>query len=106
MNKQEFIENIAKAVQEIAPKYGIEVYSPIIAQACLASGYGTSNKAKYNNFFGLKYREGRVTCHSGTFVDGSAEQNKDGTYISITDKWYQFETLQRGVEGYMQFVNI
>lgn len=106
MTKQEFIEKIAKAVQEIAPKYGIEIYSPIIAQACLESAYGTSNKAKYHNYFGLKYREGRVSCHNGTFVDGSAEQNQDGSYVAITDQWYSFETLEKGVEGYFQFINI
>lgn len=106
MTKQEFIEQIANAVQEIAPKYGIEIYSPIIAQACLESAYGTSNKAKYHNYFGLKYREGRVSCHNGTFVDGSAEQNPDGSYVAITDQWYSFETLEKGVEGYFQFINI
>lgn len=69
MTRNEFIEQIAPIVARLAKEYGICVVSPIIAQACLESGYGSSNKAKYNNFFGLKYREGRVSCHSGTFVD-------------------------------------
>ena len=106
MTKQEFIEQIAQAVKKIAPEFGIVVYSPIIAQACLESAYGTSNKAKYNNFFGLKYREGRLTCHSGTFVDGSSEQLPDGSYVPITDQWYSFSSLKEGVRGYFQFTNI
>lgn len=107
MTNKEFIEKIAEAVIEIAPLYGICVYSPIIAQACLESGYGTTNKAaKYNNFFGLKFRDGRLNCHNGTFRDTSKEQNEDGTYYDITDSWYSFETLQKGVEGYFQFINI
>ena len=106
MSKQEFIENIAQAVRKIAPEFGIKVYSPIIAQACLESAYGTSNKAKYNNYFGLKYREGRLTCHKGTFVDGSSEQLPDGSYVPISDQWYSFETLEDCVRGYFQFTNI
>lgn len=106
MTKQEFIEKIVKAVQEIGPRYGITIVSPIVAQAILESDWGTSNKAKYHNYFGLKYREGRVNCNNGTFVDGSAEQNPYGSYVAITDQWYSFKTLEKGVEGYFQFINI
>lgn len=105
MTKQEFIEKIAAAVIKIAPEFGICVYSPVIAQACLESNYGTSTKGQKNNFFGLKYRENRVSCHSGTFVDGSAEQNPDGSYVSIVDQWYTFATIEDGVRGYFQFIN-
>lgn len=106
MTKQEFIEAIAKAAIKYAPKYGIAVVSPVIAQACLESAYGTSDKAKHNNYFGLKYRKGRVTCHSGYFKAGSKEQNADGTYYPVTDDWYAFDSLESGVEGYFQFINI
>ena len=105
-SQKKFSDEIAKYVKELAPKYNIKVVSPIVAQAILESGWGTSNKAKFNNFFGLKYREGRVTCHSGTFVDGSSEQNQDGTYVPITDQWYKFASVRDGVEGYLQFINI
>lgn len=105
-SQKRFADEIAKHVKELAPKYNIKVVSPIVAQAILESGWGTSNKAKFNNFFGLKYREGRVTCHSGVFVDGSSEQNQDGTYVPITDQWYSFASVRDGVEGYLQFINI
>lgn len=105
MTHEQFIEQIGQAVQRIAPAYGINVCSPIIAQAILESAWGTSTKAQHHNYFGLKYREGRLTCHSGTFVDGSSEQLADGTYIPITDQWYEFESLEKGVEGYFQFTN-
>lgn len=101
-----FIEEIAPYVQKYAPKYGICVCSPIIAQACLESAYGTSNKAKHHNYFGLKYRDGRLTVNNGTFVDRSSEQRADGTRYSITDQWYNFDTMEAGVEGYFQFINI
>ena len=106
MSKQtDFIQKIAPYVQKIGPKYGIEVASPIIAQACLESAFGTSSKAQHHNYFGLKYRPGRVSCNDGTFVDGSAEQNADGSYYKITDQWYAFKNMEKGVEGYFQFIN-
>lgn len=106
MTKQEFIDAIAKAANKYAPKYGIAVISPVIAQACLESAYGTTNKAKHNNFFGLKYRKDRLTCHSGYFKDGSKEQRADGTYYPVADNWYAFDSLDSGVEGYFQHINV
>lgn len=106
MTKQEFIDAIAAAAKKYAPKYGIAVISPVIAQACLESAYGTSNKAQHNNFFGMKYRKDRLTCHSGYFRDGSQEQRADGTYYPVTDDWYAFDSLDAGVEGYFQYTNI
>ncbi len=106
MDKQEFIEKIAEAVKKYAGDFGICVYSPIIAQACLESTYGTSYKAQRNNFFGLKYRPNRVNCYSGFFYDDSSEQNADGTYTPINTAWYMFENLELGVLGYFQFLNI
>lgn len=108
MTKQEFIEAIAGYVKKYAPMFDIGVCSPIIAQACLESAYGTSYKAQYNNFFGLKYRKDRVTCNSGVFNDGGSEQNPDGSYSSLSDstKWYAFENMDMGVLGYFQFISI
>ena len=108
MTQQQFIETIAGYVKKYAPMFDIGVCSPIIAQACLESAYGTSYKAQYNNFFGLKYRKDRVTCNSGVFNDGGSEQNPDGSYSSLSDstKWYAFENIEMGVLGYFQFINI
>lgn len=89
-----------------AKKYGFKVASPCIAQACIESAFGTSNKAKYHNYFGLKYRDNRITCHSGKFSDSSAEQNDDGSYYGIVDYWFKFASMEKGVEGYFQFINI
>ena len=106
MTQQEFIATIGPLCAKYAQKYGFKVASPAIAQACLESAYGTSPKALHHNYFGLKYREGRLTCNNGTFVDGGSEQNPDGSYRPITDRWYNFDTMDAGVEGYYQFINI
>lgn len=106
MTKQEFIDAIAPYCVKYAKKYGFKVASPAIAQACLESAYGASTKAQHHNYFGLKYRKNRVTVNNGTFVDGSSEQRPDGSYYPITDQWYNFDTMEAGVEGYYQFINI
>lgn len=41
MNQSEFISTVAAYIKRYAPEYGIEVVSPIIAQAMLESGYVT-----------------------------------------------------------------
>ena len=106
MTKEEFINEVAKSVIKYAPQFNIKVCSPIIAQACLESAYGTSHKAQYHNYFGLKYRANRVTCHSGYFNDNSVEHNTDGSYTPINTDWYKFESLDKGILGYFQFTNI
>lgn len=106
MNKNEFIESIAPIVQKYAKMFGIAVASPIIAQACLESAYGTTDKAKYHNYFGLKYRENRLTCHSGFFTSDSTEQLPDGSIIPITDNWYSFDSMDAGVKGYFEYTSI
>lgn len=108
MTKQEFIKEIAKYVQKYAPEFGIKVCSPIIAQACLESAYGTSEKATHHNYFGLKYRANRVSCNKGYFMNGGSEQNTDGTYTLLPSStaWYAFENMEKGVLGYFQFINI
>lgn len=108
MTHEEFIESIAKSVKKYAKQYGILVYSPIIAQAILESAWGTSKKAKYHNYFGLKYRKNRVSCNNGYFEDGGSEQNSDGTYTQLptATAWYSFENLDLGVKGYFEFTDI
>ena len=108
MDKQGFIDSISSYIKEYAQKYGISVCSPIIAQACLESAFGTSRKAQYHNYFGLKYRKGRVSCNLGYFADGGSEQNADGSYTQLdpATTWYSFADMASGVEGYFQFINI
>lgn len=104
--KTQFIEEIAKYVKKYASTYGIKVYSPIIAQACLESAYGTSDKATYFNFFGMKYRANRVKCHCGYFNADSKEQLSNGSYVPTTTDWYAFDSIENGVKGYFEFINI
>ena len=54
MGKQEdFILSIVPYISDWIDFYHFGVVSAICAQACLESGYGTSDKARHNNYFGL-----------------------------------------------------
>ena len=102
-----FIEDIAKYVQKYAPQYGIAVCSPIIAQSVLESQYGQSELAvNAHNYFGLKYRSGRCPTASGIYYKVGSEQNADGTYTSSAMQWMKFDNMEKGVQGYFDFINI
>lgn len=107
MTQTEFIERIARYVKQYAPLYDIKVHSPIIAQAILESAYGTSELAvKANNFFGLKYREGRCKTCIGVYQKVGSEQNADSSYTSDTMSWCKFASMADGVIGYFDFINV
>lgn len=107
MNNKIFIESIASYVQKYASVYHIAVCSPIIAQAILESASGTSELAvKANNYFGLKYREGRCKTSNGIYIKSGSEQNADGTYESSVMQWCKFPDMENGVIGYFDFINI
>ena len=103
MTNNEFIEQIAKCVKKYAYVYGIEVHSPIIAQAILESGWGKSGLArKYHNYFGLK-------CGSswkGKSVNmATKEEYKVGTLTNIRDNFRVYDSMEAGIKGYFDFIN-
>lgn len=103
--QEDFINQIAPYVIEWKEAFKFGVPSAIIAQACLESAYGTSNKAQHHNYFGLKFRLNRVSCNSGVFTDTSYEQKPDGSYVPIVTQWYSFPDMNFGVQGYYQFID-
>lgn len=107
MTKEKFIEQIAALIIRYAPTYNIAVCSPVIAQAILESGYGSSELAvNAHNYFGLKYREGRCPSATGIYRKVGSEQNPDGSYTSEAMEWCQFPDMESGVKGYFEFTNI
>lgn len=101
-----FIEQIAIYVKKYAPRYGIMVHSPIIAQAILESARGTSELAvNACNYFGLKYKAGRCPSVSGIYYKQGSEQNADGTYTTSAMQWCKFDNMEDCVIGYFDFIN-
>ena len=103
MANSEFVEQIAEYVKKYAGKYGIRVYSPIIAQAILESGWGKSVLAsKYHNYFGLKCG----SSWSGKSVNMTTkEEYKVGTLTNIRDNFRVYDSMEAGVKGYFVFIN-
>ena len=104
MSNQEFITDIAAYVQKYAASYGILVHSPIIAQAILESGWGKSKLAvTYHNYFGLKCG----TKWTGKSVNLSTqEEYTAGTLSTIKDNFRVFESMEEGVKGYFEFIQL
>ena len=103
MSNNEFIEQIADCVEKYAYVYGIEVHSPIIAQAIVESGWGKSSLAsKYHNYFGLKCGG----AWKGKSVNmATKEEYKVGTLTNIRDNFRVYDSMEDGVKGYFDFIN-
>lgn len=98
-----FIEEIAPLIQAEAKKRGYKVASPIIAQACIESAFGTSSLGyKYHNYFGMK-------CGSswkGKSVNlKTKEEYKVGVLTTIKDNFRVYDSMAEGVAGYFDFIN-
>lgn len=101
---KKFIDEIAPIIQKYAKLYGYKVASPIIAQACIESAYGTSSLGyKYHNYFGMK-------CGSswkGRSVNLSTkEEYKAGTLTSIKANFRVYDSMDAGVKGYFEFISV
>lgn len=102
MTKNEFIEAIAKYVKKYAYRFDIKVHSPIIAQAILESGWGTSSLAKHHNYFGMKcggaWTGKRISKETG-------EEYTVGIITTITADFRGYDSMEEGVKGYFEFIN-
>lgn len=98
-----FISEIAPYIVAYAKKYGYCVASPIIAQACIESAYGTSKLASaYHNYFGMK-------CGSswkGASVNmATKEEYTVGTLTDIRANFRAYDSMDAGVKGYFDFIS-
>lgn len=104
MTNQEFIEQVAAYVRKYAASFGICVHSPIIAQAILESGWGKSKlAATYHNYFGLKCG----TKWTGKSVNMTTqEEYEPGTITTIKDNFRVYGSMEEGVKGYFEFIQL
>lgn len=104
MTKEEFIAEVAKYVREYAPQYQIAVCSPIIAQACLESGWGKSKlSATYHNYFGLKCGS-KWTGKSVNLT--TKEEYQPGVKTTIKDAFRVYDSMEDGIKGYFEFIQL
>ena len=104
MNKKEFISAVAGYVDKYASAYGILVHSSVIAQAILESGWGKSTlAAKYHNYFGLKCG---TKWNGGSVNLSTKEEYTPGTLTSIRDNFRTYSSMEEGVKGYFEFIQL
>ena len=100
---KQFIKEIAPIIQRYAKQYGYKVASPIIAQACIESAFGTSSLGfRYHNYFGMKCGSG----WKGKSVNlATKEEYKPGTLTSIKANFRAYDSMDEGVNGYFVFIS-
>lgn len=101
--QKQFILEIAYLIQEEAKARGYKVCSPIIAQACIESAFGTSSLGyRWHNYFGMK-------CGSswkGKSVNLSTkEEYTPGQLTTIRDNFRAYDSMEEGVKGYFDFIS-
>ena len=98
-----FIAEIAPYIVAYAKKCGYKVASPIIAQACLESAYGTSKLASvYHNYFGMKCGP----SWKGASVNmATKEEYTVGTLTDIKANFRAYDSMEAGVKGYFDFIS-
>ncbi len=101
--QKQFINEIAYIIQEEAKARGYQVCSPIIAQACIESAYGTSSLGyRWHNYFGMK-------CGSswkGKSINLSTkEEYQPGQLTTIRDNFRVYDSMEEGVKGYFDFIS-
>lgn len=97
-----FIREIAPLIQKYSALNGYKVASPIIAQACIESGFGCSSLGKkYHNYFGMKCG----ATWSGRSVNLSTKEEYEvGALTSIRANFRVYDTMEDGVKGYFDFI--
>ena len=100
---KQFIELIGPIIQEEAKARAYKVCSPIIAQACIESAFGTSSLGyRWHNYFGMK-------CGSswkGKSVNLSTkEEYVPGQLSTIRDNFRVYDSMEDGVKGYFDFIS-
>ena len=99
---KEFIQRIAPIIQEEAKKRGYKLCSPIIAQACIESAFGTSSLGyRWHNYFGMKCG----SAWKGRSVNLATKEEYNSKMVNIRDNFRVYDSMEEGVSGYFDFIS-
>lgn len=110
MTEQEFVEKIEKLAAEDMKTSGI-LASVTTAQACLESGYGTTELAKNaNNLFGMKISLSGNTWTSAwdgksKYTKKTNEQTKDGKVYVVTADFRKYADILTSIKDHSYYLN-
>ncbi len=99
---KQFIETIGPIIQDEAKVRGYKVCSPIIAQACIESAYGTSSLGyRWHNYFGMKCG----SAWKGPSVNLATKEEYNSQLVNIRDNFRVYPDMIAGVRGYFDFIS-
>lgn len=110
MTEKEFVEKIGPLATEDMMESGI-LASITVAQACLESGYGTTELAENaNNLFGMKCILSGNTWESvwdgvSKYTKPTKEQNTDGTEYIITADFRKYPDILDSIKDHSCYLN-
>ena len=116
-SEQEYIKEIAPAVQRVCKRYGY-LPSVLIAQSCLENGYGIrdywDNPAiesllKYNNMVGMKTQLlnsswSEYSVWTGESFTKQTPEEYNGKKVTITDSFRVYDTIERSFADFLLFI--
>ena len=109
MTNKEFIEKIGPKAQADYKKHGV-LASITIAQACLESGYGTTELAvKANNLFGMKKSLSGNTWKSAwdgvsIYTKQTKEEYQKGQITTITADFRKYPSIDKSIEDHSLYL--
>ena len=104
MTATNFINDIVSVLKTLTIPKGIYP-SMIIAQACLESGYGTSELARNaNNFYGLNQYGESFTSQYGTYII-NAPQEYNGSLVYREEKFCVFDSMAESTQCLFDWYN-
>lgn len=101
--KTDFISYVGAVALQDAPKYGIKVVSPIIAQAIIESNWGRSGLATSGkNLFGIKCG----SSWTGKSINMSTkEEYQAGVLTNIKANFRAYDSWEDSIHDYFKFIS-
>lgn len=101
-SQKQFIEKIAPIVQDVNKSRGYPLFSSVvIAQACLETGYGSSQlMMKANAIFGIK----AGLSWRGKVYSAKTKEVYNSKPVTITDTFRAYDTLRESVEDFFNLI--
>ena len=103
-----FIESIAPLVINICNKKSRKILPSVcIAQACIESAYGTTERmVRANALFGIKVGSGVKygTAWNGMWYDTKTKEIYNGIKVGITDRFRAYSTVEASIEYYYDLI--
>lgn len=103
MTRQEFIEMVSDIVMRVNAKRNFPLFSSVvIAQACLETGYGQSDRMmKSHAIFGIK----ATSSWKGKVYSTKTKECYDKvSFVTITDSFRAYNTFEESIEDYFDLI--